>query len=204
MCGRFTLITDGEVLRVRFQIANIDKLDIEKRINIAPTQEVLAVINDGKVNKAGFLRWGLIPNWAQDTSIGNKIINARAESVHQKPSFKNLIKRNRCLILADGFIEWKKEDRLKQPYRISLKDNQPFAFAGLWDRYEKNGEKIVSCTIITTEANNLVGKIHNRMPVILTKEHEKLWLDRSYTDTNFLTQLLVPYDEYEMEMLTLD
>ena len=200
MCGRFTLFTDRDLLAERFHLINIDELPYEPRYNIAPSQPVLAVIGDGEHNKVGFLRWGLIPSFVKDKAIGYKMINARAETVDEKPTFKRLLSRKRCLILADSFYEWRKEGDKKIPMRIHLKDNAPFAFAGLWDRWQSpDGEEVMSCTIITTESNVFMKEIHDRMPVILSREAEKWWLDCSIVDHAFLKQLLVPYDADKMQ-----
>lgn len=199
MCGRYSLFGNREELLDRFQIVNGEDLEWIERFNIAPSQNILAIIKNEQGNRAGFLKWGLVPSWASDPKIGYKMINARAETADQKPSFKKLLKRRRCLIAADGFYEWKKEGNVKQPYRFQLKTKEPFAFAGLWDRWENGDEIIHSCTIITTEANSLVMKVHNRMPVILTEDSEKKWLDRSMENTEELKKLLIPYDAEKME-----
>lgn len=199
MCGRFSLMTDVNVILERFQIQEFDPISYRKNYNIAPGQSILAVVNDGVKNKAGLLRWGLVPYWAQDPSIGYKMINARSETVDVKKSFKRLFTRRRCLIVADGFYEWKEERGKKLPFRIKLKNDQPFAFAGLWDRWEKNGENLTTCTILTTEANSIMKDIHNRMPVILTPETEKIWLNPKNDDPNLLKQLLTKYSSKEME-----
>ncbi len=200
MCGRFSLFAPNSRLEERFHVINWDEFGWSERYNIAPSQAVLAIVKGKRGNRAGLLRWGLVPFWAKDAKIGYKMINARAETVNEKPSFRRLLRRRRCLIPADGFYEWKREETVKQPYRFQLKTKEPFAFAGLWDRWENNGETIQTCTIITTEANSLVGEVHPRMPVILTKESEQIWLDRTIQYADQLTSLLVPYDERLMEM----
>lgn len=200
MCGRYSLFAKKEDVAERFHLTNYEQLEWFERYNIAPSQQVLAIIRDEQGNRAGFLKWGLVPSWASDVKIGYKMINARMETVDQKPSFKQLLKRRRCLIPADGFYEWKRDGNKKQPYRFQLKTKQPFAFAGLWDRWEEGDKVIHSCTIITTEANQLVRDVHDRMPVILTKEEEQIWLDRSVVDFLELKKLLVPYNAEEMEM----
>lgn len=187
MCGRFTLITDLEVLTERFNIHNFDNEKIEPQYNIAPTDKILTVINDGYNNRAFFFNWGIVPYWTTNTSTGQKMINARIETIDTKPTFKFLLEKKRCLIIADGFYEWKNIDGFKQPYRIVLKDNEPFAFAGLWDNN--------SCAIITTKANNIISNIHERMPVILTRENEDKWLNHSLSDTKVLKNLLLPFPE---------
>jgi putative SOS response-associated peptidase YedK len=140
------------------------------------------------------MRWGLIPFWAKDIKIGYKMINARAETIDEKPAYKHPFQKQRCLILADGFYEWKKQGKEKQPYRFKLKNGEPFAFAGLWDRWET----LYSCTIITTKPNNLTKEVHDRMPVILPKDTYDLWLNPNMTETDYLKSLLVPYPEEEM------
>ncbi|TCP29066.1 putative SOS response-associated peptidase YedK [Scopulibacillus darangshiensis] len=200
MCGRFTLFTDLDVLIDQFNLFNSGEIQYQPRYNIAPSQPILSVINDGKNNRAGFLRWGLVPSFAKDKSIGYKMINARAETIDEKPTFKRLLARRRCLIIADSFYEWRRDEGKKTPMRIHMLNNDPFALAGLWDRWESpDGEEITSCTIITTKPNDLMKDIHDRMPVILSKEDEGMWLDRSVNDKQVLKQLLVPYDAEKME-----
>lgn len=200
MCGRFSLTSDlGSVIK-RFNAISQSNLEYDSRYNISPSQNILAVVNDGKNNRLGELRWGFIPSWANDIKIGNKMINARAETLQEKSSFKSSFKRKRCIIPADSFYEWKKIDGKKIPMRIKLKSNEIFSFAGLWDRWEQNDKVIYSCTIITTKPNNLISEIHDRMPVILqSKKDEKIWLDRSIDDLDFLQELLIPYPAEQME-----
>ncbi len=145
------------------------------------------------------LRWGLIPSWAKDPSIGNKMINARAETVSEKPSFRSAFKKRRCLIVADGFYEWQKTDGGKQPFHIKMNDSSPFAFAGLWETWDKDGEAIRSCSIITTDANDLMNEIHHRMPVILHPEDYGVWIDSGFEEKEALMELLKPYPSDEME-----
>jgi putative SOS response-associated peptidase YedK len=201
MCGRFTLYADLNEIIERFDVGvSINSGEYQYRYNIAPSQNILSVINDGKQNRLGFLKWGLVPSWAKDASMGHKLINARSETIHEKPSFKQAIKQRRCLIIADGIYEWKRNGKNKIPMRIRLKGNHLFSMAGLWESWTSpTGEKIHSCTIITTNPNELMQSIHDRMPVILKPEHEKIWLDRSIQDINYLNQLLVPYSPEEME-----
>lgn len=199
MCGRFSLTAPLEEIIKLFNIVNGDELDYEISYNIAPSQNIFSIVSDGENNRGGFLRWGLVPSWAENPSIGYKMINARSETIDEKASFKNLLKRRRCLIVADGFYEWKKDDQgNKRPFRIVHKDNKLFAFAGLWDRWEKEGTVLYTCTIITTKPNEIMKDIHDRMPVILPEEAQKIWLDRSIQDTNQLKQLLIPYAAEEM------
>lgn len=200
MCGRYSLAMDLDKLDERFTFRG-SGLILEPRFNIAPTQEVLTVINDGSENQARLMKWGLIPSWAKDPSIGNRMINARAETVMEKPSFRQAFRKRRCLVIADGFYEWRRAGKLKIPMRIMLKTGEPFGFAGLWETW-KSGDDVVihSCTIVTTEANSLLAPVHNRMPVILPRDAESLWLDAEDGDAGELRELLLPYDASEMEM----
>jgi putative SOS response-associated peptidase YedK len=202
MCGRFTLTATVDQLIDRFDIEFfLQEEEYNPSYNVAPSQSVLAVINDGARNKMGFLRWGLIPPWAKDMSIGYKMINARAETLIDKPSFRNAYKKKRCLIVADSFYEWKRLDsKTKIPMRIKLKSNELFSMAGLWENWKSpEGKSIYSCSVITTSPNELVQDIHDRMPVILNPEYEKYWLDPSITDTTKLNPLLKPLDHTLME-----
>jgi putative SOS response-associated peptidase YedK len=197
MCGRFTLTASVDELIDRFDIEFfLQQEGYAPSYNIAPSQSVLAVINNGVHNKMGFLRWGLIPPWAKDPSIGYKMINARAETLHEKPSFRNAYQKRRCLIVADSFYEWKKlDDKTKTPMRIKLKSDQLFAMAGLWEKWiSPEGESIYSCSVITTNANDLIKDIHDRMPVILKPEDEKKWLNPQFSDNTVLNYLLKPLE----------
>lgn len=168
------------------------------RYNIAPTQQVLAIVNDGTKNRAGYLRWGLVPSWADNISVGQKMINARAETITEKPSFRQAYQRRRCLIPVNGFYEWKKSTEGKIPMFISLKSRFLFSFAGLWERWVgQHGENITTCTIITTAANEFMREIHHRMPVILKPEMEKHWLNKGSAQAD-LQSLLVPYSSSDM------
>lgn len=200
MCGRFSLSAELADIIERFEIENGEELvNYQKNYNVAPGQQILAVISDGKQNRAGFLKWGLVPAWAKEKSIGYKMINARAETVDQKPSFQRLLKKRRCLIIADGFYEWKQLEDTKQPMRMKLKENDVFAFAGLWDIWKNDEEVLSTCAIITTEPNEITQDIHNRMPVILQEEEESIWLNRTITDPALLKSLLTPYPSELME-----
>ncbi|TLS35704.1 SOS response-associated peptidase [Pseudalkalibacillus caeni] len=201
MCGRYSLFTDLETILERFSIeAAADGFEYEPAYNIAPGQEIVTVINSNGSNKIGKLKWGLIPFWAKDSKIGNKLINARAETIAKKPSFKHSFQRKRCLVLGDSFYEWKKEDDKKIPMRIRVDQGRLFAMAGLWDKWkDKNGESVFTCTIITTRPNDLMKDIHNRMPVILSKEEEQAWLDPRNQNANDLEELLVPFPEHKMD-----
>lgn len=193
MCGRFTLSVDPIDLQLEFQIPEMPA-EWHPRYNIAPTQPV-AVINDSKLRKIDFFHWGLVPGWAKDISIGSRMINARSETIMEKPSFKNAFIRRRCLILADGFYEWKRASDLKgapTPYRFTLRNKKPFAFAGLWERWQNSGgDELLSCTIITCPANSIVAPIHERMPVIFDSHTCWNWLEEN--DPKRLQSMLVGY-----------
>jgi len=196
MCGRYTLTIDIKTVAEKFGVPA--SLDTSPRYNIAPTQEVVSVMRNGTSHLA-WLRWGLIPSWAKDESIGSRMINARAETLTEKPSFKGLLRSKRCLIVADGFYEWKQENGSKIPMYMTLKSGEPFAFAGLWDLWKSpDGEHIRSCTIITTEPNDLVAPIHNRMPAILLPGVYADWLDPDMRDEQALSHWLAPYPAEEM------
>lgn len=199
MCGRFTLTVNPADLQDTFS-KFIFPEKFAPRFNIAPSQPILAVPNDG-ANAADFFIWGLIPMWAKDPSIGNRLINARGETVAEKPSFRGAFKYKRCLILADGFYEWKANPgtKTKTPYFIHMKDRKPFVFAGLWDSWESpDGSSVKTCTIITTEPNELMEPIHNRMPVILhTRDYAK-WLETSPQTPDSLLPLIKSYPADEM------
>lgn len=198
MCGRFTLI-QVEKIPTRFNAQITGEINLRKRYNISPNQPVPIVFQESP-NKVEEMIWGLIPHWAEDPKIGNKLINARAETLLKKPAFKESFLRRRCLIPADGFYEWKKLGKEKIPYYIKLKDSSLFAFAGLYDVWKSpDGRLIKTFTIITTEPNELVKEIHNRMPVILRKEYEEIWLNKEVNDFKKLQSLLVPYPAEEME-----
>jgi len=198
MCGRYTLRTPVETLAEEFGIS--DPLpEIPTRYNIAPTQEVAAVLEEDEERKLEMLRWGLIPSWADDPAVGNRMINARSETAAEKPSFRTAFRKRRCLILADGFYEWQKTNGGKQPYYIRMKNGSPFAFAGLWESWDKYGGEIRSCTILTTDANEMVREVHHRMPVILPPETYDLWLDPDMWETEPLLDLLRPYPDDGME-----
>ncbi|MGM8213166.1 SOS response-associated peptidase [Virgibacillus sp. W0430] len=176
MCGRYTLLADELEIRREFSIEHaIEEYGIS--YNIAPGQNVLAIINDGKKKRAGYLRWGLVPSWAKDEKIGYKMINARSETAHEKPSFKRLMSRKRCLLVADSFYEWKKTEAGKVPQRIQLRDRKLFTFAGLWDKWVRGEKTLFTCTMLTTTANEFMQPIHHRMPIILPKDKEDSWIE---------------------------
>jgi len=199
MCGRFTLTVNPAELRETF--SQFDFPDqFAPRFNIAPTQPVLAIPNDAK-NKADFFSWGLIPSWSKDPSIANKLINARGETIAEKPSFRGGFKYKRCLIPTDGFYEWKVQPgvKTKTPYFIHMKDRKPFAFAGLWDEWHSpDGGSIRTCTIITTEPNELMSTLHNRMPVILHPKDYADWLDAAPRTPDSLLHLIKPFPADKM------
>ncbi len=198
MCGRFTLTADLSTLQEAFPFVHMPE-GMQPRYNIAPSQPVAVVPNDGR-NRLDFFVWGLIPSWAKDPSIGNRMINARAETLQEKPSFRNAFRRRRCLVLADGFYEWKKEGQGKIPTYIRLASGNPFAFAGLWESWNApDGSNVLSCTIITTQPNEFMATIHNRMPVILPESSYSLWLESGEQDTRRLADLLAPYTSGEMQ-----
>ena len=202
VCGRYSLFTDYTVLIERFNIEEsaIDEAEYSASYNVAPSQEVVAVVNDGDKNRLGKLRWGLIPPWAKDAKIGYKMINARSETAAEKPSFRSAFKKKRCLVVADSFYEWQRKDGEKIPMRIKLKTGEPFAFAALWESWKApDGKTINSCSILTTGPNALMESIHDRMPVILSKEDEKIWLDPRVDDVDILKGLLKPYKAEDME-----
>ena len=199
MCGRFTLTADQDSFEDRFSLTGFD-LGWVPSFNIAPTQEVLTVTNDGSENRPELMRWGLVPSWAKDPKIGNRMINARSETLTEKPSFRIAFKRRRCLIPADGFYEWKREGKAKKPMLITANPGGLFAFAGLWETWKQpDGSWLLTCAIITTSANEFMTSIHDRMPVILPRESEALWLDPEEQDTTMLSELLLPYDSDRME-----
>jgi putative SOS response-associated peptidase YedK len=198
MCGRYTLTTPMPVLAELFLFP--EAAAPEPRYNIAPTQTVATVRAPSGIDKRefAFLRWGLVPSWADDPAIGNRLINARSDTAASKPSFRSAFKHRRCLVLPDGFYEWQKLGSKKQPHYFRLRDGKPFAFAGLWERWEKAGAPVESCTILTTEANDVLWPVHERMPVILEPKDYDLWLDPSPQKPELLQALLRPYPPGEM------
>lgn len=192
MCGRFTLRTSANEVADVFEVPA--PIQLTFRFNIAPTQDIAAVrLDDAGARELVMLRWGLIPSWAKDASMGNTTVNARADSVASKPAFRAAFKRRRCLIVADGFYEWQKsaDSKHKQPYYMTL-ENGLFGIAGLWEGWDGPDGRVESCTLITTDANSLMAPIHDRMPVILPRETWPLWLDTAVQDADVLTGLLQP------------
>jgi len=200
MCGRYSLTADFQVIEDRFGEATFDITKYEESYNIAPSQMVLSVVNDGSKNRLGFLKWGLIPPWAKESKIGFKMINARSETVHEKPSFREAFKRKRCLVIADSFYEWKRTDDRKIPMRIKMKNDGLFAMAGLWESWKSpEGDTIHSCTILTTAPNELMSNIHDRMPVILKPSDEQKWLNPKLNTLADLKKFLIPLEDGHLE-----
>jgi putative SOS response-associated peptidase YedK len=200
MCGRVTIQTPAEALAREFALVGIRTALERPRYNLAPTQLMPVVINDGARMLDAF-RWGLIPSWAKDASIGNKLINARAETVAQKPGFRAAFKRRRCLVLVDGWFEWKQSTRPKTPYLFRREDGRPLALAGLWEEWHApdTGEVLATCTLLTTGPNRLMAPIHDRMPVLLTPQAREVWLRPEPLEASVLQPLLVPDEEEPLE-----
>ncbi len=200
MCGRFTLQEPPELLAEIFGLIEIPVFP--SRYNIAPSQQVPVIRKDaGGRNHVGLLHWGLIPSWAKDQSIGSRMINARAETVHEKPAFRIAIRCRRCIIPSSGFFEWKLENGRKIPYYVRLKGDSPMCFAGIWDNWKSpEGNIIESFSILTTSSNKLIEPLHARMPVLLHPEEFSLWLCREVTDPEKLKHLYQPYPADLMEM----
>lgn len=204
MCGRYTLRVSPAELVDLFGVIN--QFDWSPRYNIAPTQTVAAVrpTENGNGRELALLKWGLIPFWAKDAKIASNLINARADTVATKPAFRAALKRKRCLIPADGFYEWKAipGQKVKQPYLIGVRDVPAFAFAGLWEHWTNpEGQRVDSCTIITTDANELMQQVHNRMPVILDPADYGRWLDRDQQDPQGVVDLLKQFPAEKMQMV---
>lgn len=198
MCGRFVLVTDLKNIQKNFNIQE-GSCEHQPSWNMAPGQLIPAVINHNGKNRLVCFRWGLIPSWSKDPSIAEKMFNARAETVDQKPSFRDAFKKRRCLIVADGFYEWKKEGNRKMPLYYYLKSGRPFGFAGLYETWISPDKKeINTCTIITTAANELIAPVHDRMPVILSGDQEKIWLNNDNIVISSLLSLLKPFPSEEM------
>ena len=199
MCGRFALVSDRAAISETFSLRD-SSYDFKPNWNVTPGHHIPAIIHrEGRNSLASFL-WGLITSWAKDPSIGNKLINARAETINVKPSFRSAFSKRRCLIVADGFYEWKKEGTKKIPLYFHLKSKEPFGLAGLYETWMSPDKKeIKSCTIITTEANKLIAPIHDRMPVIVPKKQEQIWISDNIEDSALLLSILNPYPAEEMD-----
>ncbi len=195
MCGRFSISTPTEILKVRFNVPRAK--DLKPNYNAAPTQNLPVILNS-EPTTINLCRWGLIPFWAKEERIGNGMINARAETLLQKPSFRTPFKKQRCLVLADGFYEWKRTSDRKIPHRISMRDHEPFAFAGIWEVWKTpDGEDVKTFSIITTEPNELMKPLHHRMPVIMKQENEEKWLQE--IDISEAQKMLEPYPFEDLE-----
>ena len=199
MCGRFVLVADPNVIQTTFNLDPSGVINFAPRYNIAPTQLVPVITNE-QPKQLSLLKWGLVPSWAKEEAIGNKMINARADGIAEKPSFRNAFKRRRCIVPASGFYEWQKgEGKTKTPMYIHLKDQEVFALAGLWEVWNSpQGDEVHTFTIITTDANEFMAPIHNRMPVILHKQDYDLWLDPKEVKADTLLPLLKPFEAEKM------
>lgn len=200
MCGRYTVSSPGDVIAEVFSLDAPPELAV--RWNVAPTQQVpiVRVSASGGRRELAMVRWGLIPSWAKDPEIGNRMINARAETLAEKPAYRGPLKRQRCLVVADGFYEWKPEGKRKQPWYFRRPDGRPFGIAGLWSRWaDPSVGDVESCTLVTTTPNALAATVHDRMPAILAAEQFELWLDPTVTDAARLLPLLGPAPESWLE-----
>jgi putative SOS response-associated peptidase YedK len=195
MCGRFAQKSPAKKITKKFKVEEVPPL--VERYNVAPTQSVL-VVREPDEREAVFLKWGLVPRWAKDPAIGNRLINARAETVTEKPSFREAFARRRCLVPLDGFFEWSRRGDRKRPFYFHMRDGEPFGIAGLWERWEGEGGPLETCTLLTTEANELLAPYHDRMPVILRPEDYEAWLDVGARRPELLTPLLRPFPHAEM------
>ena len=196
MCGRFAQKSPRAKITKKFKVEEAPPL--VERYNVAPAQAVLAVRESSGVREAAFFKWGLVPSWAKDPGIGNKLINARSETVTEKPSFRGAFARRRVLVPADGFFEWSRRGDRKRPFYFHMRDGEPFAIAGLWERWEGAGGPLETCTLLTTEANELLAHYHDRMPVIVRPEDYEVWLDADVSRPELLTPLLRPYPHEEI------
>jgi putative SOS response-associated peptidase YedK len=200
MCGRFALVTEKEILEMLFELDYSFDFHLKPRYNIAPTQQapVVRLAAAGDKRELSLLKWGLVPFWSKDPTIGNRLINARSETAREKPAFRDAFKKRRLLIPASGFYEWKNEERGKQPYFITAKNRELLSLAGLWERWDQGPEQpLETFTILTTEPNPLVAELHNRMPVIIPPQSFAAWLD-PLTGEDHLQQLLKPYPEEDL------
>lgn len=199
MCGRYRLSRRKQVVEEYFESSS-DEEDWTPRYNIAPTQPVAAIREAGQNRILSLMRWGLVPSWASDISIGARLINGRSETVLEKPAFRDSFRMRRCLVPADGFYEWKKAGRERYPFHFVMKDSSLFAFAGVWDRWRSPaGQVVESCSILTTAPNELLDGVHDRMPVILPQRHYQTWLTAPATEAQRLAELLVPFDASVMQ-----
>ena len=204
MCGRFTLHSQMNLILQQFAVEMAD-VSFEPRYNIAPTQTVPIIRDRNGVRTVELLRWGLVPSWSKDLGIGSRMINARAETLADKPSFRSAFKRRRCLVPTDGYFEWLREGKRKLPFLIQTSNDEPFAMAGLWESWRtkddaSTDETVETFTVITTTANEATADIHDRMPVILDIENQHAWLDESNDNVASLQDLLVPYEADRMKL----
>jgi len=201
MCGRVTIQTPALAIARELNLAGVRSAIERPRYNLAPTQQMPVVLNDG-TRLLDTARWGLIPSWAKDPALGNKLINARSETVSEKPSFRSAFKRRRCLVLVDGWFEWKQSTKPKTPYYFHRQDGRPMAFAGLWEEWTApdTGEVLRTCTILTTGPNAVMAPIHDRMPVILQPEAQDIWLRPEPQEAATLQPLLMPDEASPLEL----
>lgn len=197
MCGRFSLIEDISLLKSTFKFEFNDQL--APRYNITLGQPILSAVMDNGNRVGKIMKWGLVPFWSNDPKIGYRMINARSEGIESKPSFKNAFKRKRALILSSGYYEWKNTKDGKQPFRFVMNDHKPFAFAGIYETWNKGEAPLVTCSIITTAPNKITQPVHDRMPVCLPPEVYDDWLDPKNDDTGYLKSLLVPFPSEKMK-----
>lgn len=204
MCGRYVLTATKSTLAQQFTLdLGTLVMELPERYNIAPTQQVLAIRTNSDGSRSGdMLSWGLVPSWASDRSIGSRMINARAETLHEKPAFRSAFKRRRCLIPASGFYEWRKAGKWREPFFIRPRDDSPVAFGGLWESWRDpdSGSVFSSCAIVTVEANDLIRPLHDRMPLILDQLDYDEWLDDDIDNTRHLQSLLLPYASEAMTL----
>ena len=206
MCGRIVSSTPVSVLAEQFLVADVRAAELAARYNVAPTDEVLAVATTSGGRRLGTLSWGLVPNWATAPEPGRRMINLRAERLSDRPGFRRTLQRRRCVVPADGFYEWRaaRDGRPKQPYLVRARDGRPLALAGLWDVWRDpdaaGADPLRTCTVLTTEPNELVATLHDRMPVVLAPDACDVWLDPSVTDVDVLVGLLRPCPSDELEM----
>jgi putative SOS response-associated peptidase YedK len=196
MCARYSFF-NVQLYQLSF---GVEPTDVEPHYNIAPTDVAPVIVQDEAGRRTEHMQWGLVPSWSKDPAVGQKLINARADTLAEKPSFRTAFKRRRCLVPADGFFEWKGEKGSKQPFFVHRRDGRPFAFAGLWEYWEGVGGALVTYTIVTTEPNELCATVHNRMPVILASSDYDAWLDHRVQDVSRLQPLLCPYAPDELEL----
>ncbi len=200
MCGRFVTIIPYDELKKIFDLVESQTIQLEPRYNVAPTQQVPVVRNNGEHNSISFLKWGLVPSWSKDPKMGSHMINARCETVAEKPAFRHAIKYNRCIIPMNGFYEWSHTEGEKHPHFIHLADKSPMGVAGIWEHWNStDGTALETFSVLTTEANKLVSTLHDRMPVILHPDNFGMWLSKSLQDPHHLEHLCQPYPD---ELLT--